>query len=62
MRMAYTVQETAELLGCSEASIYLMCYNKVLAHNRIKGRGIKGAGKILISHKAIENWLEGECR
>ncbi len=59
-RIAYTVKETAKLLGVSEASVYLMCYNKQIAHNRIMGRGCQGKGKILISHKAIEAWLEGE--
>jgi excisionase family DNA binding protein len=59
MRIAYTVEETAEMLGISKSSVYWMCWNKELKHNRIKARGCNGKGKILISKSAIEKWLEG---
>jgi excisionase family DNA binding protein len=52
--LALTVKEAAEALGISESSIYWMCYMKKIPH-----RGCKGKGKILISRKALEKWLEG---
>jgi excisionase family DNA binding protein len=59
MRLAYSVKETASLLGISESSVYWMCHRNELPHTRIKGRGCNGKGRILIAHKALEKWLEG---
>ena len=58
--LAMSVKETAEALGISESSVYWMCYQGELPHNRIKARGNKGKGRILISRAAVEEWLRGE--
>jgi len=57
--IALTVKEAAEALGISESSVYWMCYMKKIPHRRIEARGCKGKGKILISRRALEKWLEG---
>ncbi|MDD5476303.1 MAG: helix-turn-helix domain-containing protein [Syntrophales bacterium] len=57
--LALTVKEAAEALGISESSVYWMIYQGELPHNRIRARGCKGRGKILISRRALEKWLEG---
>lgn len=59
-KIALTVKEAAEVLGISEDAVYRMIYRGELPHNRINGRGRKGKGKILISKKALEEWLMGE--
>lgn len=59
MRVAYTVKEAAAALGISTSTVYWMCYQNELPHNRVKARGSKGQGKILIPLKALEKWLEG---
>ena len=58
-RLAMTVKETAGAMGVSESTVYWMCYQNELPHNRVKARGCKGKGKILISKQAIEKWLKG---
>ena len=61
MRLALSVSDAAKALGISESSVYWMCYRGEIPHNRIKARGCKGKGKILISKAALERWLEGEA-
>lgn len=58
-KIALTVQEAAEALGVSASTVYEMCWNKTLPHNRVKGKGKKGQGRILISRVALEEWLCG---
>lgn len=58
--LALTVKEAAEALGISESTVYWMCYQKEIPHNRVKARGSKGKGRILISRSALEKWLRGE--
>ncbi len=58
VKLALSVKETAEALGVSADTVYWMCYNEELPHKRVVGRGSKGQGKILISVKEIERWLE----
>ena len=58
-KMALSVKEAAESLGISESSVYWMCYTGELPHNRVKARGCKGKGKILIPTEKIKKWLEG---
>ena len=58
--LALTVKEAAKSLGISESTVYWMVYQGELPHRRIKARGCNGKGKILISKKIIERWLEGE--
>lgn len=58
--LALTVKETAQALGISVSTVYWLCYMQELPHARIKARGCKGKGKILISRRVIEKWLEGE--
>ena len=57
--LAMSVKETAAALGISESTAYWMVYQGELPHRRVKARGCKGQGRILISRKAVEKWLEG---
>ncbi len=57
--LAMSVKETAAALGVSESSVYWMIYQGELPHRRVKARGCKGRGKILISRKGVERWLDG---
>ncbi len=59
-KMALTVREAAEALGVSESTVYWMCYQKEIPHNRVRARGTKGKGRILISRTELEKWLRGE--
>lgn len=59
-KMALTVREAAEALGVSESTVYWMCYQKEIPHNRVKARGTKGQGRILIPKAELEKWLCGE--
>ncbi len=61
MKIALTVKEAAAALGVSESTVYWMCYQGAIPHNRVKARGCNGKGKILISKAALERWLEGEA-
>ncbi len=56
--LAMSVKETATALGVSESSVYWMCYMGEIPHRRVKARGCRGKGKILISRKGVERWLE----
>lgn len=58
--LALTVKEAASALGVSESTMYWMCYQGEIPHNRVKARGRKGKGKILISRTALEEWLRGD--
>lgn len=57
--LALTVKEAAAALGVSESTVYWMCYQGEIPHRRIKARGSKGKGKILLSRKVVEEWLRG---
>ena len=57
-KLGLNVKEAAHALGVSVSSIYSMVYCGELPHRRVRARGHKGAGKILISRKALEAWLE----
>lgn len=59
-KMALTVKEAAGALGVSESTVYWMCYQKEIPHNRVRARGAKGKGRILISKAELEKWLKGE--
>jgi len=58
--LAYTVREAALALGISEDTIRRMVYVNEIPHRRVKARGCRGMGRILIPRKALERWLEGE--
>lgn len=58
--LALTVREAARAIGVSESTIYWMCYMRQIPHRRIKARGCRGRGKILISRAELERWLAGE--
>ena len=60
--LAYTVKEAARALGISESTVRWMVYMGEIPHRRIKARGCKGMGRILISRAAIEKWLEGDIK
>jgi excisionase family DNA binding protein len=60
MRLALTVKETADALGVSTSSIYWAVHNNEIPYRRIKSRGVKGQGKILIPVSALEEWLKGD--
>lgn len=57
-KLAYTVHEAAQIMGLSPRTIYELCYSGQIAHTRVKARGKKGMGKIIISRKALEEYLE----
>jgi len=57
VRLAYTVEETADLLGVSIMTVYRMVENGTLPYKRIEGRGKKGQGRIIIPFTALSNWL-----
>jgi len=59
MRLALTVKEAAEALGISESTMYWMIYQGEIPHNRVRARGCKGKGRILIPRAALEKWLFG---
>ena len=58
--MALTVKETAAATGLSESTVYWLVYRNEIPHRRIKAKGCKGMGKILISKAALEKWLQGK--
>ena len=57
--LAMSVKETAKKLGISESTVYWLCYRNEIPHRRIKARGCKGKGRIIIPTKAVEEWLMG---
>ena len=57
--LALTVKEAAAALSVSESTLYWMVYMGEIPHQRVKARGCRGKGKILISRVALEKWLEG---
>ena len=57
--LALTVKEAAAALSVSESTLYWMVYMGEIPHRRIRARGCKGKGRILISRAALEKWLEG---
>ena len=57
--LALTVKEAAAALSDSESTLYWMVYMGEIPHQRVKARGCRGKGKILISRVALEKWLEG---
>lgn len=59
-RLAYTVKETATATGLSESTIYWLVYRNEIPHRRIRAKGCRGKGKILIPRAALEKWLMGE--
>lgn len=56
-RLAYTVEETADLIGVSVMTVYRMVENGTLPYKRIEGRGKKGQGRIIIPSAALSKWL-----
>lgn len=56
-RLAYTVEETADLIGVSIMTVYRMVENGTLPYKRIEGRGKKGQGRIIIPVTALQMWL-----
>ena len=60
--LALTVKEAAKALSVSESTLYWMIYQGEIPHRRIRARGCRGKGKILISRVALEKWLEGGKR
>lgn len=58
--LALTVKEAAAAIGVSESTVYWLCYMKQIPHRRIKARGCRGRGKILIPRAGLEKWLAGE--
>ncbi|OPY63643.1 MAG: Helix-turn-helix domain protein [Pelotomaculum sp. PtaU1.Bin065] len=56
-RLAYTVEETADLIGVSIMTVYRMVENGTLPYKRIEGRGKKGQGRIIIPVVALSKWL-----
>lgn len=60
--LALTVREAAAALGVSESSMYWMVYRNEIPHRRVKARGGKGGGKILISRALLEEWLRGDSK
>ncbi|MHB1418877.1 MAG: helix-turn-helix domain-containing protein [Bacillota bacterium] len=62
IKLALSPDEAAEALGVSKRTIYEMVNRKQLHHRRIKARGKKGLGKIIIPLAALEKWLAEEER
>lgn len=60
--LSLTVKEAARALGISDSTLYWMVYMGEIPHRRVKARGCKGKGKILVSRVALEKWLEGGKR
>lgn len=58
--LAMSVKEAADKLGISESTVYWLCYKNEIPHRRIKARGCKGKGKIIIPTQAIQEWLMGK--
>ena len=58
--LALTVKEAAAATGLSESTIYWLVYRNEIPHRRVRAKGCKGMGKILISRAVLEKWLEGE--
>ncbi|OPY64126.1 MAG: Helix-turn-helix domain protein [Pelotomaculum sp. PtaU1.Bin065] len=56
-RLAYSVEETAALLGVSTRTVYRMVENGSLPYKRLDGSGNKGRGKIIIPASALNKWL-----
>lgn len=56
-RLAYTVKETADLLGVSFKTVYRMIENGTIPHKRLDGRGKSGRGMFIIPAAALEKWL-----
>ena len=59
-RLAFTVKEAAQVLGLSESSVRWMIYFNEIPHKRIKARGNKKQGKIIIPKNALEKWLSDD--
>ncbi len=59
-QLAFTVKEAAAAISLSESTIYWLVYRNEIPHRRIKAKGCRGKGKILISKAALEKWLHGE--
>ena len=51
--LALTVKEAAKALSVSESTLYWMIYQGEIPHRRIRARGCRGKGKILISRVAL---------
>ncbi len=58
--MALTVKETAAATGLSESTVYWLVYRNEIPHRRVRAKGCRGKGKILIPRAALEAWLMGE--
>lgn len=58
--LALTVKETAAATGLSESTIYWLVYRNEIPHRRVRAKGCRGQGKILIPRAALEAWLHGE--
>jgi len=55
-RLAYTVEEVAEMLGVSLSTVYRAVELGTLPHKKMNtGRG---KGRILIPSEALEKWLK----
>lgn len=54
-RLAYTIKETAEMLGVSVSTVYRAVEAGTLPHKRLDTG--HGKGRILIPAAALENWL-----
>lgn len=56
-RLAYSPDETADLLGVSRATIYRMVENGTLPYKRIKAQGKGQRERIIIPAAALSRWL-----
>lgn len=56
-RLAYTIDETAELLGVSRSTVYRMVENGSLPYKRISGAGKGAKGRMIIPAHGLNKWL-----
>jgi len=52
----YSAQETASLLGLNVSAVYILVAQRRIAHRRVGV--LKGQGRIQISQKAIDDFVE----
>lgn len=57
-KLAYTVNEAAKLVSLSPRTLYELIYLGQIEAFRVKARGHKGKGKILVPRASLEAWIQ----